>query len=474
VESANAVGKTHCAARVALWWLRCHLGAEVYLASAPPEDNLRNILWGEVGNALTRCDPAFKEGLDQKVLRLSYGDKYLMAGVTIPASGTPAERQGRFSGKHSPYLLFVFDEADAIPMEVFNGAESCMSGGTARMLIMLNPRHPSGWVYELRRGTEASIIQLSAFSHPNVLTGEDIIPGAVTRETTVNRINAWSRPLMKSEKIDPARTFVIPDYLDSAYTLNSDGSPKKPLKGGQVRVVLNAQLDHMVLGRYSGLAGKQLIPQELVKRAQDNWRKWVEEHGESPPLDTKPILGLDVGVFDQDENALCIRYGNYVAPLLGWRGLDVKETGEQVAQIVEGIEAGYESIFIDSLGAGTGVPRTIRDTGLARVYGVEVSNKPLSTPKDDNGIPIGRFYSLRDELWWKCREWLRLNKDAMLPEDSELEADLTSITYDENFRGKIKVLDKPHVRKIIGRSPNRGDALVLTFSPPKQFHIGMI
>ncbi len=44
--SANGVGKTWAAARAALWFYKTHSGAQVWTAAAPPETNLRRLLWG--------------------------------------------------------------------------------------------------------------------------------------------------------------------------------------------------------------------------------------------------------------------------------------------------------------------------------------------------------------------------------------------------------------------------------------------
>ena len=114
--------------------------------------------------------------------------------MTIPASGTPAQREAKFSGKHAPNLLFIIDEGDAVPDEVYKGIESCMTGGHARLLIMFNPRAEIGEPSRMERDGRASVVHLSAFSHPNLIQGKDVIAGAVTRETTVRRINQWCRP----------------------------------------------------------------------------------------------------------------------------------------------------------------------------------------------------------------------------------------------------------------------------------------
>src|SRR5690606_11813146 len=51
--SANATGKTHGAARVAAWFYKCFPGAQVYTAAAPPEKNLKKLLWGEIDDVVS-------------------------------------------------------------------------------------------------------------------------------------------------------------------------------------------------------------------------------------------------------------------------------------------------------------------------------------------------------------------------------------------------------------------------------------
>src|ERR1700690_524576 len=44
-RSANATGKSHGAARIAVWFYKCFPGAQAYTPAAPPGTNLRRILW---------------------------------------------------------------------------------------------------------------------------------------------------------------------------------------------------------------------------------------------------------------------------------------------------------------------------------------------------------------------------------------------------------------------------------------------
>ena len=171
-------------------------------------------------------------------------------GVSIPTSGTEAQREGKFSGKHAPYLLFVVDEGDAVPDEVYRAIESCMTGGHARLLVMFNPRHESGAVYRMIRDGRAKVIRLSALHHPNVVTGEDRIPGAVTRETTIRRINEWCRPLAIGER-SGAGCFELPEFLVGVTAQSQAGDTYPPLKPGWYKIT-DPAFSYMVPWRISG------------------------------------------------------------------------------------------------------------------------------------------------------------------------------------------------------------------------------
>jgi hypothetical protein len=188
-RSANAVGKTHGAARVAIWFYKCFGNCQVYTAAAPPESNLRNLLWGEIGSIIERHPDLFKRD-EVKNLHVSRSAQSFLTGVTIPTSGSEAQREAKFSGKHSPNLLFVVDEGDAVPDEVFRGIESCMSGGHARLLIMLNPRAEAGEAYRMSRDRKAKVVSLSAFNQSERRRG----PGRDPRRRDTRNDGAQDQP----------------------------------------------------------------------------------------------------------------------------------------------------------------------------------------------------------------------------------------------------------------------------------------
>ena len=452
-RSANAVGKTFAAARVAVWFYKTHKKSQVYTAAAPPIENLKNLLWGEIGSIVTKHPNIFR-GDTVTTLNISRSPQEYINGVTIPTAGTPQEREAKFSGKHAPNLLFILDEGDAIPLEVYKGIESCMSGGHVRLLVMFNPRSEIGPVWRIEREHGAKVVHLSAFRHPNVIEGRDVIPGAVTRETTVRRINEWTRPLQAEEKRDASSAFELSDFLVGAVANRQAGGFFPPLPSG-TRKITNSAFSYMVLGQYPAQAANQLISSEWISSARARYDIYVIEHGDRPPMGTRGVMGLDCAEMGDDLNVPCARYGGFPTGFDSWGGIDTIETGSKAVDWYKR-HTGIDRAYIDATGVGAGVAPHMQRADCVAI-GIKVAEKPTYT------TDIGEFRRLRDQLWWSCREWLRTDPSAMLPPIESLLEELMCPTYTTDS-GKIEVMKKEDMREILGRSPNYADSLCMTFA----------
>jgi hypothetical protein len=465
-KSANATGKSHGAARIAAWFYKCFPDSQVYTTAAPPERNLAKILWGEIGSLVNKHPEVFADDRITQDLNIQRSPLSFITGVTIPMSGTPEQREAKFSGKHAPNLLFIVDEADAVPNEVFKGIESCMSGGNARLLVMFNPRGEYGPVAKMEKQKLGNVVSLSALVHPNVVTGEDIIPGAVNRETTVRRVNEWTRPLAPDElnekgepRSDSNECFEVPDCLVGTTARSLAGVEYFPLPAGWRKITTNAFF-YMVLGIYPPQAEQQLISRAWVEAANVRWLTYVATYGEKPPHDA-PLVGLDVAEYGGDWNIETWRFSHFVTKPERWRGMDTDATAIKCAEHCS--RGGWRlKVFVDGTGIGAGVAPRMMRLGVP-AESVKVASSPTYETE------LGQFSQLRDQLWWSCREWLRdepslgHSSSAMLPPDDELIDELTSPLYLIKG-GKIKITEKSILREMLGRSPDKADSLCLTFA----------
>lgn len=446
-RSATGTGKSHGASAIAVWFYKAFPHSRVYTTANPYEN--QKILWGEL-SAMTEGTRLFEHD-KLTTMHIERSAKDFITALTVPTTGTDEVKEGKFSGKHHEHMLFIVDEGDTVPDFAYRGIEGCMSGGHVRLLILFNPRYEAGIPYRHERDRTANIIHLSAFNHPNVVTGEDVIPGAVNREVTVRRINEWCRPLHDDERPD-SECFELPGFLEGTIGFNQNGVPYNPLAPGYYKIMEPA-FSYMVLGEYPAQGANQLISREWIARARSRWDAYVAENGEKPPSGTMAIQGLDVAEFGPDANVLISRYGGYVERPVSWSGIDPVLTADRAIDEYNGREV--MRVNTDATGVGAGIAPHMQRKGCA-AHGVKTASSP--TEKTE----LGEFQILRDQLWWACREWLRTDSGAMLPPDEMLIEELQTPTY-EVKNGKIQVMKKDVMKELLKRSPDRADALCLSF-----------
>lgn len=507
-QSATGVGKTFIAAAVASWWYKCFPKSQVIATAAPPEENLKSKLFGEIYDVVLANKKLFK---NDKILNLKITDdvsfkgddeeegsnKHFILGKTIPTSGSEEERESKFSGSHAPYLLFINDEADAVPDEVFRGEDGCLSGDGSRQLNLYNPKRRSGHVYETVKKGRANVIVLSAFNHPNVISGENLIPGAVSRDKTIERIWDWTEDLKEGEEPDSS-CFEIPDFLVGCTGISPSGSEYPPLKAGWRRIV-NSAFAYKVLGRYPSSSANTLFNEADIDNAITRWKMYKAQYGRDATKGIKPILGMDVA--DQGSDNCCVakKYGNFIDEFKDghdiWRGIDVDLSADKLAKVYAELDALQVNVEADGIGAAIppkvsrmfywkclnkecqGFEKTYSDENvfkcpicqkeMARQH-YNVKKIYVSSPSDKK-CDIGKFDKVRDELAWSVANWVKNEPYAMLPPDEELKEQMMAYEYGEDPNsGKIKVSDKKTVKKkISGDSDDKFAALRQCFFQPK-------
>lgn len=163
------------------------------------------------------------------------------------------------------------------------------------------------------------------------------------------------------------------------------------------------------------------------------------------------VIGGDVARQGDDESVVARRQGRVCFPLRSMRIPDTMLVATQFGNEYTQHEA--DAIFVDETGGyGAGVIDAMRQRGFD-VIGVQFSGKPNDY----------RYFNKRSEILFEAVEWIK--NGGALPDDKMLKEELCALTY--VYQGdKFRVVEKDIIKAQIGRSPDRADALALTFAYP--------
>lgn len=248
-----------------------------------------------------------------------------------------------------------------------------------------------------------------------------------------------------------SRTF-IPSSVDDNIFLLSTGykatlqSLPEPLRSQMLRGDFNA-----------GAADPawQAIPTEWVKAAMARWK----------PRDAKgdmTALGLDPARGGVDKTSAARRHGTWFDEIISVPGALTKD-GPTAAGFVVPLVRNGACICVDSIGIGSSALDFIKGMNL-NVLAVNGSETSHARAKAGDM----RFRNRRAEMYWLMREALDpTNPDPIaLPNDQELLGDLTAVRYKVVTLGQATALQmrsKDEIREALGRSPDKGDAVAMTF-----------
>lgn len=258
--------------------------------------------------------------------------------------------------------------------------------------------------------------------------------------------------LVGEELMQPKSRTFIPSRVDDNLFLMATGYK------AALQALPEPLRSQMLRGDFSAGAADpawQLIPTEWVKAAQARWVK---------PLAKGPMtsIGLDPSRGGLDKTSAARRHGNWFDELETAPGMVTKDGPTAAAFIAPLIRDGAV-VCVDSIGIGSSALDFIRGLGL-HVH-------PVVGSEGSEGMDKAgqlRFRNKRAEMYWRMREALDpTNPNPIsLPPDQELLGDLTAVRYKVvtlGTRAAIQIRSKDEIREVLGRSPDKGDSVAMTF-----------
>jgi hypothetical protein len=271
--------------------------------------------------------------------------------------------------------------------------------------------------------------------------GSDLeVDGPVPIELDGRELKPMSRTFI------PAALKDNPFLINTNYQANLDGLPE-PLRSA-------VRDGNFMAARQD--ADFQVLPTQWIIEAQARWK------ADGYKAFNMTAMAFDPAGGGADAAELARRHGGWYAEMISEKGPETVD-GSKAAGMIISHRRDNAPVVVD-VGGGYGGAVTLRlkDNGIAHI-GFNGAGK--SSAKTIDGQL--NFANKRAEAWWKFREALNPDQQGgsciALPPDPELRSDLAAPTYEVSARGLL-IESKDDLRERLGRSPGKGDAVVMCLS----------
>ncbi len=436
IESGTGIGKTFTAACVVFWFLACFEDSIVSTV-APKEDQLLKHVWKEIGKLWPRFEHWFPTaelltGLIRMKPQVS-GKEVWAASVFVCGVGATEETASKARGLHAEHMLIITEETPGIDRAIMKALASTRTDDHNLHLGLGNPESRIDQLHLMcfndREQPRRNVVHVraSALDHPNIVTGRRVVPGAIGRERLADR----TEELVEGSRFYKADVQgICPDEAEDA-----------------------------------------LISMAWCVAAAKRWADPLLREG-------PPALGVDVAdTTTGDEAAIADWEGACCLEVTSWH---IKEDAEEVAEEVYRRATDPDRpidpkhIGLDNVGVGASAYNRLARLGLrvrkmstiTRVIPMMLPAPPEPEDEEEGAeatklravVESERYDHPRSQIWWRFREDLRLGYIA-LPDDPDLFRQLCVPTYTKKA-GRICVQSKEEIVKLLGRSPDKGDACV--------------
>lgn len=277
------------------------------------------------------------------------------------------------------------------------------------------------------------------------IDGQDVMvdgPGHITLQDGSTLVDKHGDPILpKSRTFIPAELTDNPDLKDSGY-----GHRLMALPGDMRAAVGEGDFTHGLKD-----AENQTIPGEWIDLA---FARWNEAGRTGAPMN---VLAGDLAEA-RDRSILQPRHGSWYDKQHVRKGSETPDGPTTAAWIIE-VRRNRAEVIIDMGGGYGGSTRDhLRHSGVEpTLYN---GSKSAEGARDKTGEL--KFRNIRALAYWRLRDGLdpTYGSNLAIYPDYDLKAELI-VHKHFNGIGGIQIMDKDEVKQLLGRSPDKADALVM-------------
>lgn len=431
--TGNAIGKDYIVGDIVPWWLVTRPDSLV-IVTGPSQTLLGSVTWKEIRKAvegskfLQLFRPKLSDGVKTSPQTLTF--------ETLPSSvkalGYSTTSVERASGQHAGNLLVIGEEASGIDDEIYDAIDALKF---TRLLLIGNPLRAEGRFVEL--------IKQAAEDRKNEVPPHLAVNAIQVASTESPHADLDHSPFGLAD-----RTFL--DDVARRY-----GKDSLWYRSHILAIIPDVSADALLPGAWLDYAAAVERPAYPPTHPVHRSRRIAADLGEGVGRDSTCILVRD-------------NYG--ILELIAGNALGLAEAAAEIARLSAKWNVSHGRISYDRLGVGRDLRNHLSRHGITEAVGFAGSGRPQDARA---------FTNLRSEAAWALRR--RLNPDWSLdpafpnasrqqpfhipPRDwwPSLREDLEALTYD--LKGnKTRLIPKEDLLAKLGRSPDRGDALIQSFA----------
>lgn len=406
LKACKGPGKSWALAVAGWWWLLTRWHA-IGIALSITADNLKDGLWAEMARVQERSGilKHFFVHRGERIEAKEFPKTWWLAARSFPQNADRTQQANTLAGLHALHPIVLADEVGDYPDGVIVAAEAILSS-------LVDGKPPDGRVILAGNPTSTE--------------------GPLYRVTKKDRHRWWVYEI-SSDPQDPNRTPRV-DPVWAQAQIDTWGRESDFVKVN-------------VLGQFPSQQANKLIGPELALEASN---RDIPANYAVEPL----IFGLDVAAYGDNASVLFQRQGNFTYRPRVWREMNHMVLADQVAD--EYFNHSPAAVFVDNGVVATGLIDRLRTLGVP-ILPVDFSGSPMDS----------KFFDRRSEMWWRMADWIK--RGGCIPDDPGMRQELTAPNFEYVATGKIskmKLESKKDMKKRGVVSPDKSDALALTFAMP--------
>jgi phage terminase large subunit len=404
VVSGHGIGKSAILSMIILWFLLCRRESQVACTS-PGKEQMYDVLWKELKKWIDRMPEGIAEEFEweSQHVRMKRAPQLWFAR----AKTSSKENTEALAGVHADWVMMAVDEASGVEEPIFETMEGALTSGNVLVFLISNGTRSIGYFYD-------------------------------THHKDAARWQNYSFSSLDSPRVDVK-------YVDGIVQKYGSDSVQYAIR---------------VLGQF---------PDEGIMDDKGYVQLFAEKDLHIVPFDSdwQPVgrahAALDASGEGQDTSEWAIRDRMRGAIVASEQQSSDASMATKSLTVCDKYKIHPSDFTIDAFGKGMNV-------GMEIALATSKQKRPWRVHPINVGDPClidadkALYVNIRAMLFYKMMLWCRAGGEFM--DAPRLKDELLSIRFKRTINGRIQIMDKVQMKKLGFPSPNKADALSMTFLRP--------